>query len=298
MNNEIQMIPIERIKIINPRFRDKKKFDLIVQNIRNLGLKKPIKVSSRNSPPNGEATYELVCGQGRIEACQALGYTEIPAIVVDSSKEESLLMSLVENMARLPAKPLELIREIERLKNRGHKNSAIAGKLDISEAMVGGLLTLNKNGEERLIDAAIKGLIPLGVAIEIAKADGAEAQKELLTAYENKELNQVSIRTVKRLIEQRRFLGKSCTRRAKGEHSTRARTSTEGLVAAYRKESQRQRLMVKKAKICESRLTFALAAFKKLFTDDNFLTLLRAEALLNAPKFLADSIDEVRRARP
>ena len=292
-NNPVEMIPIDRIKIINPRFRDRKKFDIIIQSIRNLGMKKPIKVAVRST--NGDTVYDLVCGQGRIEACQALGYTEIPALVVEATKEDSLLMSLVENMARLPAKPLDLIREIERLKASGHTNTAISRKLDITEKMVSGLLSLSGSGEERLLDAAIKGIIPLGVAIDIAKTEGVEAQKELLAAYENKQLNQVSIRSVKRLIEQRRFLGKDCSHRSKGDR--KPKTSTDGMVATYRKESNRQRLMVKKAKICESKLAFTVAAFKKLFADDNFLTLLRAEALLNAPKFLADSIAELRKAR-
>ena len=43
MNDEVKMIPIAEIQILNPRHRDKKKFELIVQSIRNLGLKKPIR---------------------------------------------------------------------------------------------------------------------------------------------------------------------------------------------------------------------------------------------------------------
>ena len=42
----------------------------------------------------------VICGQGRIEACRILGFTEIPAIIVDISKEDRMLRSLVENMAR------------------------------------------------------------------------------------------------------------------------------------------------------------------------------------------------------
>ena len=41
----IQLIPIEKIKILNPRVRNKKKFQEIISNISNLGLKKPITVS-------------------------------------------------------------------------------------------------------------------------------------------------------------------------------------------------------------------------------------------------------------
>jgi hypothetical protein len=50
------------------------------------------------------------------------------------------------------------------------------------------------------------------IAIEIARADGPEAQIELLKGYETGQLNQVSIRTVKRLMEQRRLLGKKRSR--------------------------------------------------------------------------------------
>ena len=100
MNDEVKMIPIERIRILNPRHRDHKKFEVIVQSIKNLGLKKPIQVSLRSAQEAAEPGYDLVCGQGRIQAFIALGHKEIPAVVVEVSKEDRLLRSLVENMAR------------------------------------------------------------------------------------------------------------------------------------------------------------------------------------------------------
>src|SRR5436189_3658133 len=110
-NGEVQMIPIERIRFLNPRHRDKKKFALILQSIRNLGLKRPIQVSLRASDEGDEPGYDLVYGQGRVEAFMALGHKEIPAIVVNVSKEERLLRSLIENMARRYPKPLALMNE-------------------------------------------------------------------------------------------------------------------------------------------------------------------------------------------
>ncbi len=183
MNDEIIMIPIDRIRILNPRHRDRKKFATIVQSIRNLGLKKPIQVSLRSTDEPEGPGYDLVCGQGRIEAFLALGHREIPAIVVEVSKEERLLRSLVENMARRHTTPLELMREIERLKTRGYSNVQIGSKLDICDTTVSGFLALNKAGEERLLEAAITGKIPLGVAMDIAKTENAETQRELLKAY-------------------------------------------------------------------------------------------------------------------
>lgn len=284
MSDEVKMIPIDKIRILNPRHRDRKKFEAIIQSIKNLGLKKPILVSRRSAQEDGGEGYDLVCGQGRIEAFIALGHREIPAVVVDISKEERLLRSLVENMARRYPSPLALIREIERLKAAGYGNTEIARKLDLDGTMVAGLIALQNSGEERLLDAAASGRIPLGVAMDIAKADTVETQRELLKAYENKQLNQVSIRTVKRLIDQRRFAGKQ---RDQGSRAGRKKlTSAESLVNAYRRESQKQKLMIRKAKICDAKLVFIITAFDKLLSDENFVTLLRAESLLMMPKYL------------
>lgn len=289
MNEAVTLIPIDRIRILNPRARDRKKFEKILQSIRNLGLKKPIKVSSRIAKDGEEPGYDLVCGQGRIEAYQALGQTEIPAVVVEVSKEDRLLMSLVENMARRFPCPMDLINEIERLSAAGYSNVAIGKKLDLADTMIGGLISLKSAGEERVLDAALKNKIPLGVAIDIAKTDSAEAQRELLKAYESKQLNQAAIRTVRRVIEQRRFLGKRL-RSNRGQGGRNPRTTADGLVSAFRKETQRQKVMIKKAKICEANLMFVVTGFKRLLGDDNFINLLRAEELGTMPKWLAERI--------
>lgn len=283
MNDEVQMIPIERIRILNPRHRDRKRFAVIVQSIQNLGLKKPIQVSLRAESEGEGPGYDLVCGQGRIEAFTALGHKEIPAIVVEISKEERLLRSLVENIARRYSSPVDLIREIERLKALHYAVADIAMKLDVSESMVNGLIALKRAGEERLLEAALSGKVPLWVAIDIAKTDTVEMQRELLKAYESKELNHVSIRTVKRLIEQRRLAGKG---RGGAGRTRKGKTSAESLVNAYRRETQRQKLLVKKAKICDGRLVFVVTAFNKLLGDEHFVTLLRGEALAKMPKYL------------
>lgn len=285
MKDEIHMIPIAQIRILNPRYRDRKKFEKIVQSIKNLGLKKPIQVSIRAASEAEGPGFDLVCGQGRIEAFMVLGYKEIPAIVVEVSKEDRLLRSLVENMARRFSAPLDLINEIQRLKGQGYSNVQIGKKLDIADTTVGGLIALSTSGEERILEAALRGSIPLGVAMDIAKANTMEMQRELLKAYESNQLNQASIRTVKRLIEQRRLLGKK-RKSERGSGRWRSRASAQNLVEAYKRESQRQKALVRKAKFCEQKITFIIGAFTKLIADDNFVNLLRAESLSNMPKYL------------
>ena len=280
MKDEVIRIPIDRIRILNPRARDKKRFEQIVNSIKNLGLKKPIQVSLRTTEEGPEPGYDLVCGQGRMEAFLALGQMEIPAIVVEISREERLLRSLVENIARRLPPPLALMNEIERLKAEGYSNVEIGKKLDISDCTVGGYIALKNAGEERLLDAAMNGRIPLGVAMDIAKADSPELQRELLKAYESKQLNQCAIRTVKRLVDQRRFIGKG---RDADRGKRKTRTSAESLINTFRRESQRQRLLVKKARVCDARLLIIFTAFGKLLADENFVNLLRAEDLAEIP---------------
>ena len=73
---------------------------------------------------------------------------------------------------------MELINEIERLKDQGYSIQDIATKLVVSDSTVKNLTALKRAGEERLLLAAINGKVPLSVAMEIAKADTPEAQQQ------------------------------------------------------------------------------------------------------------------------
>lgn len=129
--HEIISIPVDSITVLNPRSRNKRVFNELVASIAHLGLKKPITVSRRK-----EGGYDLVCGQGRLEAFIALGQPEIPAVVMDVSREDCFVMSLVENLARRQHSSLELIREIGALKDRGYSCREIASKTDFSPEYV------------------------------------------------------------------------------------------------------------------------------------------------------------------
>lgn len=291
----VQMIPIYQINILNPRTRNKAVFQGIVSNISNIGLKKPITVARRSEPVDGK-TYDLVCGQGRLEAFIALGQTEIPAIIKDASREECFLMSLVENVARRQIRPLELLREVNNLKSRGYSTSEIAKKIDVTKPYVSGIIHLLKNGEERLLYAVEKGRIPLSVAMQIADTDEEGVQRALCQAYEEKTLHGRKLLTVRRIIELRKAIGKRSNSgpRRKNDQSR----SAEGLVRIYKQEADRHKLLIKKSQLVENRLLLITSAVKNLFRDENFITLLRAEGLDSLPAPLAEKIQITERACP
>ena len=80
--NEAALIPIEKIRFLNPRSRNQQMFKQIVDSIAFLGLKKPITVSRIREKPDCD-DYDLVCGQGRLEAYKVLGRGEILARVMN-----------------------------------------------------------------------------------------------------------------------------------------------------------------------------------------------------------------------
>ncbi len=286
---KVRMIPVDHINVLNPRDRGRKKFTQIVGNIARLGLKKPITVTHA-SGSNGESRYDLVCGQGRLEAYIALGQAEIPALVVEAPKEDLLLMGIAENLARRKHSTIELVREIGLLKDRGYTHAEIARKTDLHTGYVRAILQLLSKGEERLLQAIEKGQLPVNVAITIATSDDKAVQRALQEAYERNDLRGKALIRARRLIEARRAKGKT-------SHGGRRRrvdspdVTAHDLVKTYHAEAMKQRLVIQKAKISETRLLFAVAAVKQLFGDDNFVTLLRAEGLDTLPQYLAEQLE-------
>jgi ParB family chromosome partitioning protein len=286
---KVRMIPLAQINVLNPRNRGKKKFAQIVGNIAKLGLKRPVTVAAAE-PKDGEARYDLVCGQGRLEAFRALGQVEIPAIVIEGTREDLLLMSLAENLARRQHSAVELVREIRGLKDRGYAQPEIARKTDLDVAYVRGILQLLDRGEERLLAAVEKEQLPVSVAITIATSDDEGVRRALQEAYERNDLRGKSLIRARRLVEQRRARGK---RSRRGQRSAVERpVSAETVLRTFQQETLRQKMVVQKAKICETRLLFAVSALKQLFRDDHFVTLLRAEGLDTLPQYVAEQVQK------
>ena len=294
----VSMVPIARIEVLNSRDRNMKVFEEIVESIQLIGLKKPITVAER-AGDDGQPKYLLVCGEGRLNAFRILGETHIPALVVDVSDEDAFIMSLAENIARRGYRPLEILADIELLRERGYTADVIIQKTGLSPKYVRDIVFLLEQGEERLIEGVQRGSIPLTTALEIARASANDPQNTngegvesnlgdlLQEAYENGQLKGRQIIEAKRLIEKRQQLGPSSPNAAQ----IKPPTSSYSLVRTYQKEVERQRKMVLKAEHAHQRLLLVVQGLKKLFADENFVTLLRAEGLDTLPKYLAERIN-------
>lgn len=285
---KVEMISIDDIRVINPRSRNKRQHREIVENIRQIGLKRPITVNRRRDadPP----CYDLVCGEGRLEAFRTLGETEIPATVIETTEEDCLVMSLVENIARRQHRPIDIMQEIGSLNKRGYSEVQIAQKIGVTPEWVGMIANLLENGEERLVAAVETGLIPISFAVDIARADHAEVQNVLMDAYAAGKIKGKKLVKVRNMLDQRINRRRTIRDSGLGRKNPPRKIAAADLMRIYEREAEKQRILVKKSDYTQTKLLFIIEALKDLLTDDGFQNLLSIEGLDTMPKALTARI--------
>jgi ParB family chromosome partitioning protein len=280
--HRIERIPVSQIRIVNPRSRNQFAFRTIVNNIGAIGLKKPITVFPRKPARDG-TRYDLVCGQGRLEAVKALGAKDIAAIITDASRKQRYLMSLVENVARRRPPTSELLGEVRRLREARYSITSIAQTLGLGRTYVEGIVRLLKCDEARLVEQVEAGTIPLSIAVKIATANSGELQHTLNEAYQKGDLRGAKLRAVERLITAR-------SSRQRAGQATKSRLSGPELLKEYAATTARQRALVKRAALVHERLAILVASMKQLLTDKAFVRTLVAEGLNAMPEELMSRI--------
>lgn len=279
----IEIISVGAIDVVNPRARNRRIFKEIVTSVAELGLKRPITV--KRKPGEGEQRYDLVCGQGRLEAYQALGQRDIPATIIDATNEDSAIMSLVENCARRQHRSIDLLHDIEGMRQRGYEFEEIARKTGLTVEYVRGVSSLLEGGEQRLLRAVEAGQMPVSVAVLISQTEDNEVQNVLQQAYEEKLLRGQRLLAAKKLIEQRRRRGKGYKTGPRRVDGTPL--SSNALLRAYRQDVDRKRVLIRKSNGTKARLIFILEALRKLLSEPDFISILESEKLDTLPKNLA-----------
>lgn len=291
VSTEVQSIPIQDIHVLNPRSRGKRMHAELVENIRVVGLKRPITVSRRSE--SDRQPYDLVCGQGRLEALAILGYTMVPAIVIDVTEEDCLVMSLVENVARRAHKGIDFMREVGGLRDRGHPDQEIAEIIGVSSSWVAMIGNLLERGEEKLLAAVEGELIPLSMATDIAKSTSGEIQVMLADAYEQG-FRGKKLSHLRRLLEVRAKRSPKIHEHGKSAPRERKPMSVADIRRIFEKEAERQRLAIKKASFVHDRLVFSTQAIKELLDNIDFFSLLQVEKLDSLPKLIHERIRGVQ----
>lgn len=279
----IVLISIEDIYILNPRVRNQIIAEEIRQNILSIGLKRPITVTPRKDAKNGRK-YDLVCGQGRLEAYISAGETEIPCVVREVSEEDAHIMSLVENIARRNGNALELLQSIKYLKSQGYADDAIAAKTNLGKDYIRGIIRLLEQGEEYLVSAVEKGRIPLYQALNIASEDDTAVQRALAEAYESGVLTGKKLVDAQKIISRRKHYGKSLS----SSHREHTKVSAEDLIAAYEKGAKEKKRLLAQSNYIKEVLDYTSTALRQLLKDVHFTNQLKAVGMNEIPQHVTD----------
>ena len=171
------VLPINQIRAgrFQPRTSvDDAALEELKASIKKSGVIEPVLVR-----PVGHGTYELVAGERRLRASQAVGATEIPAIVKSLTDKEALELSLVENIQRENLNPMEEAGGYGRLLDEfGYTQEAIAEAVGKDRTTIANLLRLLGLPEE-IRQGVREGAVTMGHARALLSVTDRAKQAEL-----------------------------------------------------------------------------------------------------------------------
>jgi len=146
---QLAHLPVDAIHA-NPR-QPRRRFEPeattgLASSIREQGLLQPVVVR-----PRAEGGYELIAGERRWRAAREAGIETVPALVRDADDRDTLLLALVENVAREQLSPVEEARAYASLIDEFELSLGdVASKVGRSKPSVSNRLRLLELPEEVL----------------------------------------------------------------------------------------------------------------------------------------------------
>lgn len=275
-------IPIDKIQVLNSRNRNNIRFQENIRSIKDVGLKKPIVVNERYYNKTGN--YDLVCGQGRYLAYQALKYSKIPAEVLNCSKKQAYLLSLVENIARVPPRTMWFAYEIKRMHDSGFTFIQISSVTGKDETYIRDYIRLVEQGEERLIKGVEGGVFPISFAKLVAKSDNSTIQNVLMDAFDKGIVNSTNFPTVRKIINLRRNHSKGPEKKDRSTRSQPSVYTVKQLKADITKVTKEKKAFVNETSLKENRLLCLLDGLNTLWRDKTTADLITSEGIGPVPE--------------
>ena len=227
---EIRML---RLSQVDPnRSQPRQKFEEealeeLADSIRQFGVLQPILVKKNGS------RYEIIAGERRWRASRKAGLREIPAIIRDYSNQETVELSLIENIQRENLNPIEEAKAFKRLLDEfGLRQDDLAARVSKSRTAITNAVRLLKL-DERVQEMVVDNRISMGHARALIPVEIGEEQYLLACQVYEKKL---SVRDVEKLVK------KIAKNRAGGQKAGKtgpAREKDPALELAYKEIEER-----------------------------------------------------------
>lgn len=123
----ITFLPLEQLQA--GKFQPRRIFtqdmlDDLISSIKTKGVLQPLLVRQI-----GNNRFEIIAGERRWRASKAAGLTEVPVIIKNFNDEETLEVSLIENLQRQDLNPLEEAQGYQRLLDEFHRTQEELAKV-------------------------------------------------------------------------------------------------------------------------------------------------------------------------
>ena len=191
----IQRIPVAQIDPSPFQTRhhfDPERLHELAASISTHGLIQPVVVQTAG------ARYILIAGERRWRASTLAGLATVPAIVRQVPKNESLELTLVENIQREDLNPIEMAEAFARLwREAGLTHDQIAARTGKSRATVTNFMRLLKLPSE-VRDWVASGKLSMGHARALLAIPTQEAQKAMASRIVAQDL---SVRQTEHLVK-------------------------------------------------------------------------------------------------
>jgi len=195
--NSIQQIKVSKI-VANP-FQPRREFDSVAleelkKSISEKGLIQPVTV--RQMP---DETYQLIAGERRLRSTIELGYTKIPAYILEIETDEDMLeLSLIENIQREQLNAIEVALGFQRLIDECHlTQEEVAQKVSKERSTVTNFLRLLKL-PKAIQDSVARKELTMGHARALI---AIEEKTTLMDIWRKILVEQLSVRKVEALVK-------------------------------------------------------------------------------------------------
>lgn len=155
VKEEGSVLIVKMTQIEPNRSQPRKQFDEdalleLSESIKQFGVLQPLLVQKKGD------YYEIIAGERRWRASKLAGLKEVPVIVKDFSEQETVEISLIENIQRENLNPIEEAAAYKRLMEEFHlKQDVIAERVSKSRTAVTNsmrLLKLDERVQQMLVD--------------------------------------------------------------------------------------------------------------------------------------------------
>ena len=266
-------IPINKIEVISSRERDEERFQGTVRSISAVGQQKPICVNKRNFKETGK--YELVCGEGRLKACQQLGWTHIEVEIVDIEEGQALLAGLAENLTRKKKNPIDIAKSIFFMHKKGLSKAAIARATGRSQPTIEQYITLMEKGEgeERLISGVESGRFSISLAMKILENSHSDVRQFLMDEFDHGRISTRDLECVNKILDEREKKGLS--------NEGMSRQKFTGIIGEKTKDCNR---IIAEVKVKQNDAIFLANSLNTLWKDEEFVKMLASIEGLSRPE--------------